>query len=136
VHWGGARVGVGTRRLSDVTRSLPDVAAVAQRDLAGPPLILDGEVVALDAAGRPLPFQELMRRFRRVHDVEALAAQMPLAIHFFDCLLAGGRSLIDAPYGERWAALAAATGGRYLAERTIVADVAAAAAFRDAALAA
>ncbi|MBI3638096.1 MAG: ATP-dependent DNA ligase [Candidatus Rokubacteria bacterium] len=136
LHWDGARVGIWTRRLSDVTRSLPDVVAVARRDLRHAPLILDGEVVALDAAGRPLPFQELMRRFRRVHDVEALAAAMPLALHFFDCLLAGGRALIDEPYTRRWEALAAATEGRYLAERAIVTAVAEATAFRALALAA
>jgi ATP-dependent DNA ligase I len=135
VHREGERVGVWTRRLSDVTRSLPDVVAVA-RDLAGAPFILDGEVVALDAAGRPLPFQELMRRFRRVHGVEALVREMPLALHFFDCLMLEGRSLIGAPYAERWEALARATGGRDLAERAIVHDAAAAQAFRSRALAA
>ena len=46
-----------------------------------------------------------MRRFRRVHGVEALVREMPLALHFFDCLIAEGRSLIDAPYAERWEAL-------------------------------
>ena len=92
VHREGERVGIWTRRLSDVTRSLPDVVEVT-RGLAGAPFILDGEVVALDAAGRPLPFQELMRRFRRVHGVEALVREMPLALHFFDCLMVDGRSL-------------------------------------------
>ena len=120
LHTDGQRVAIYSRRLSDVTAGLPDVVAVARRDLTGLPLILDGEVVALDAAGRPLPFQELMRRFRRVHDVEALAAEMPLALHFFDCLLTGGRPLIDEPYAARWEALARITGGRYLAERTVV----------------
>ena len=62
-------------------------------------------MLALDAAGRPLPFQELMRRFRRVHDVEALAREMPLALHFFDCLMVDGRPLIDEPYAQRWEAL-------------------------------
>jgi DNA ligase-1 len=135
VHRDGERVAIWTRRLSDVTRSLPDVVAVA-RELTGGPFILDGEVVALDAAGRPLPFQELMRRFRRVHGVEALAREMPLALHFFDCLLADGRSLIDAPQAERWQALRRVTGGRYLAERALVEDVEAARAFHARALAA
>jgi len=135
VHRDGDRVAIWTRRLSDVTRSLPDVAAVA-RGLAGAPFILDGEVVALDAEGRPLPFQELMRRFRRVHGVESLAREMPLALHFFDCLLADGRSLIDAPQAARWEALARVTGGRYLAERTLIDDVEAAGAFHARALAA
>src|SRR5919204_4520443 len=129
LHREGERVEVWTRRLSDVTRSLPDVVEIARRDLSGAPFILDGEVVALDASGKPLPFQELMRRFRRVHGVEALVREMPLALHFFDCLMVDGRSLIDAPYAERWDALTRLTGGRFLAERAIVADVDAAAAF-------
>jgi DNA ligase-1 len=136
LHRDGDRVEVWTRRLSDVTRSLPDVVDVARRELAGAPFILDGEVVALDAAGKPLPFQELMRRFRRVHGVDALVREMPLALHFFDCLLFEGRSLIDEPYARRWEALAAVTGGRYLAERRLVSTGEEAAAFRDAALAA
>ena len=128
VHRQGERVAIWTRRLSDVTRSLPDVVDVA-RWLDGAPFILDGEVVALDAAGRPLPFQELMRRFRRVHGVEALVREMPLALHFFDCLMVDGRSLIDAPYAERWEALARVTGGRHLAERALVDTAAGAQAF-------
>jgi len=125
LHHDRARVAVWSRRLSDVTRSLPDVVELA-RALGGAPFILDGEVVALDPAGRPLPFQELMRRFRRTHEVEALAREMPLALHFFDCLMADGRSLIDEPYERRWEALARVTGGRHLAERLVVeaADVA------------
>ena len=136
LHREGDRVAIWTRRLSDVTASLPDVAGLARRDLSCAPFILDGEVVALDRAGRPLPFQELMRRFRRVHGVEALAGEMPLAVHFFDCLVAGARSLIDESYERRWEALTAITGGRYLAERTIVAREDEAAEFRTRALAA
>jgi DNA ligase 1 len=133
VHHDGERIGIWSRRLSDVTRSLPDVVAIV-RALPARPFILDGEVVALDPAGRPLPFQELMRRFRRVHGVEALARDMPLSLHFFDCLLVDGHSLIDAPQAERWAALERVTGGRYLAERALVQDVDAAEAFRTRAL--
>src|SRR6185503_16584471 len=100
LHREDDRVSIWTRRLSDVTRSLPDIVDIARRELVGAPFILDGEVLALDAAGRPLPFQELMRRFRRVHGVEALAREMPLALYFFDCLMVDGRSLIDAPCAE------------------------------------
>ena len=129
LHRDADRVAVWTRRLSDVTRSLPDVVAIARRDLAHAPFILDGEVLALDPAGRPLPFQELMRRFRRVHGVDALVQEMPLALYFFDCLMADGRSLLDEPYERRWEALAGVTGGRHLAERVVVADVEAGRAF-------
>jgi DNA ligase-1 len=136
LHMDGERVAIWSRRLSDVTRSLPDVVVVARRDLGRRPVILDGEVIALDASGRPLPFQELMRRFRRVHDVETLAAELPLSLHLFDCLLAEGRSLIDEPYARRWEMLTEVTGGRYLAERAIVSSVEEARAMRTRALAA
>jgi len=136
LHRGGDRVEIWTRRLSDVTRSLPDIASIAREALRGDPFILDGEVVALDAAGRPLPFQELMRRFRRVHGVDALVREMPLALFLFDCLVVEGRSLIDEPYEARWQALARVTQGRYLAERIFTGSVAEASAFRDRAVAA
>jgi DNA ligase-1 len=120
LHRDGERVAIWSRRMSDVTRSLPDIVTIARRDLSGVPLILDGEVVALDARGRPLPFQELMRRFRRVRGVEAAAAELPLTLHLFDCLMADGRSLLDEPYTKRWEALERLTGGRWLAERAMI----------------
>src|SRR2546426_10084928 len=61
---------------------------------------------------------------------------MPLALHFFDCLVAGGRSLVDEPYERRWDALTAVTGGRHLAERAIVESGDAGRAFHARALAA
>src|SRR5262252_405921 len=136
LHRDGDRVSIWTRRLSDVTRSLPDVVETARRELAAAPFILDGEVMALDSAGRPLPFQELMRRFRRVHEVERLVREMPLTLYFFDCLMADGRSLIDEPYARRWETLTAVTGGRYLAERALVSSAEAAREFQARALAA
>ena len=122
--------------MSDVTRSLPDIVTIARRDLGGTPFILDGEVVALDATGRPRPFQELMRRFRRVRGVEAAAGTMPLSLHLFDCLLAEGRSLLDEPYARRWEALERVTGGRRLAERSVISSAGEGEAFMARALAA
>lgn len=121
LHRDGDRVAIWSRRMTDVTRSLPDIVAIARRDLSGAPLILDGEVVALAAAGRPLPFQELMRRFRRVRGVEAAAGALPLTLHLFDCLMADGRACLDEPYARRWEILERVTGGRWLAERALIA---------------
>jgi len=136
LHVDGDRVAIWSRRMSDVTRSLPDIVAIARRDLSGAPLILDGEVVALDAAGRPLPFQELMRRFRRVRGVDEAVGSRPLALHLFDCLVADGRSYLDEPYARRWEALERVTGGRWLAERAMVTAGEAGEAFMARALAA
>ncbi|MBI4242025.1 MAG: ATP-dependent DNA ligase, partial [Candidatus Rokubacteria bacterium] len=130
------QVRIWSRRLSEVTGSLPELVEIALRDLRADSLILDGEVVAIGRDGRPLPFQELMRRFRRIHEVEAVARQVPLALYFFDCLLVDGRSLIDEPYEARWGTLERVTGTAYLARRMIPADVGAAEAFLHDALAA
>lgn len=135
VHRAGDRVAIWSRRLTDVTASLPDIAAVARQELQGAPFILDGEVVARDAQGRPLPFQDLMRRFRRVHAVDTLVQEVPLSLHLFDCLVCEGRPLMDEPYAARWETLERVTGGRYLAERVVVESEAEAERFRLRALA-
>lgn len=136
LHKAGDQVRIWSRRLTEVTASLPEAVAIARRELRGDSLVLDGEVVAVGADGRPLPFQELMRRFRRIHDVETASRDVPLALYLFDCLLADGRSLVDEPYEARWAELARVTGGAYLARRAIATGQAAAEAFLAEALAA
>lgn len=99
-----------SRRLQDLTPSLPDVVAGALAGLAAPAAILEGEVVPVAADGGPLPFQELMRRFRRVRDVARLVGEIPVRLHLFDALQLGDEPLIDRPYAERWAALERARG--------------------------
>jgi DNA ligase-1 len=69
-------------------------------------LILDGEAIAFDAAGRPRPFQITMRRFGRKLGVQELRGAIPLRAYFFDCLRLGENTLADRSTQERWAALA------------------------------
>jgi DNA ligase-1 len=76
------------------------VEAVRER-LASPAAILEGEVVAVAPDGRQLPFQELMRRFRRLRDVERLAREVPVRLRLFEALQVGETSLVDEPYGGR-----------------------------------
>lgn len=136
IHREGDVVRIWSRRLSEVTASLPEVAAIARGELGGRQFILDGEVIGVSADGRPLPFQDLMRRWRRIHAVEATARDVPVVLRLFDCLLLDGRPMVDEPYAARWETLARLTGGRHLAERLIPADRAQAEAFLAAALAA
>src|SRR5207245_9883773 len=60
---------------------------------------------------RPLPFQELMRRFRRLKDVDRLVREVPVRLRLFDALQVEGEPLVDRPYVERWSALERARGG-------------------------
>ena len=119
IHKDGDQVRTWSRRLTEVSGSLPEIAQIVRGDLAGDSLILDGEVVAVGKDGRPFPFQELMRRFRRIHDIEAAAIDIPLHLHLFDCLLLNGRSLIDESYEKRWQILSELTSGKHLARRQI-----------------
>jgi DNA ligase-1 len=100
VHRQGDRVAVYTRSLNEVTAAVPEVVD-AVRALPAHEVILDGEVIALDANGRPLPFQDTMRRFGRRLDVEALRALMPVTPFFFDILRVDGEDLLDRPLAER-----------------------------------
>jgi DNA ligase-1 len=134
IHKEGDLVRIWSRRLSEVTRSLPDIVEIVRNELQGDSFILDGEVVAVGKDGRPLPFQELMRRFKRIHGIESAVSEIPLSLYLFDCLFLDAHSLIDEPYEERWSRLAAMTGGKHLAQRKIMADKSEAEAFLKQAL--
>jgi DNA ligase-1 len=128
VHKSGDDVKVYTRSLNEVTAAVPEVVEVV-RGAKAQSLILDGEVVALRADGRPLPFQTTMRRFSRKLDVEGLRRELPLSVFFFDCLLRDGVSLVDRATLERRGALE-----QVLANVTpalVTADVAQAGAFYE-----
>ncbi|WP_424014517.1 ATP-dependent DNA ligase LigA [Halorubrum xinjiangense] len=89
-----------SRNMDDVTEALPEIVEyVAERVDA--PVILDGEVVAVDDDGDPLPFQEVLRRFRRKHDVDRMREAVSLRLHAFDCLHADGDDLLDDPLRDR-----------------------------------
>ena len=67
IHRKRDQVRIFSRRLTDVTDSLPDVVQVSKDRIKGTEYLIEGEVVAIGEDQKPLPFQDLMRRFRRVH---------------------------------------------------------------------
>jgi ATP-dependent DNA ligase I len=105
VHVQGDEVRAYTRNLADVTDRVPEVVEALRR-LSLEAAILDGEVIALDEAGRPYPFQVSMSRFGSRRGVEALRESVPLSPFFFDCLHVDGVDLLDRPARERFACLA------------------------------
>ncbi len=135
VHKAGDDVRVFSRQLNDVTVAVPEVIAAARR-LPWREVILDGEAIALRPTGAPLPFQVTMRRFGRKLDVDRLKAELPLAAFFFDVLYADGSPLLDAPYRERFATLAAAVPAAERVPRIVTADPKEAVSFFERALAA
>jgi DNA ligase-1 len=125
VHKSPEGIRVYTRTLKDVTASVPEIVEALER-VPARELILDGEAVALAPSGAPQPFQVTMRRFGRKLDVEAMRAELPLAVFFFDCLQRDGVALLDRPTHERIDALVAALPPALVIPRLVTADVAAA----------
>ncbi len=118
IHRDGEAVRIFSRRLTDVTDSLPEMVAFA-RSLPVSRFLLEGEVVAVDHEGRPLPFQDLMRRFRRVHGIEEASKEIPLKLYLFDLLTVDGHDLVNEPYRERWARLEALVPREVLTPRVL-----------------
>ena len=123
VHRQGDRVAVYTRSLNAVTAAVPEVVEAA---LALPvaEIILDGEVIALSAEGKPLPFQDTMRRFGKRLNVEALRSTLPLTPFFFDVLRLDGEDLLDCPLFDRLARLDAVVPAALRVPSLTTADVA------------
>src|ERR1700741_5507878 len=109
-----------TPGLNDVTEVQQELGEFA-RTLAAPALIIDGEAIAIDATGRPHPFQITMRRVGRRLDVAAMLSGLPLKSFFFDCLRVAEQSIADRPTRERFEALAAAVPTTALMPRLVTA---------------
>ncbi|MCC2322748.1 ATP-dependent DNA ligase [Cellulomonas xiejunii] len=118
VHRDGDDVRVYTRSLDDVTARVPEIVA-AVRALPARTLVLDGEALALDAEGRPRPFQETASR-SATRDAD-LAASATLTPYFFDVLHVDGWDLLDAPLRERLAVLDQVA-APHVVERVVTSD--------------
>ena len=96
------RVRFYSRRLKDDTEALPDVVAALKEAWTGGDSIVEGEVVAFDAAlKKKLPFSAVLQRIGRKRGIEEAAREMPLILFPFDVLLDRKESLMDTSQAER-----------------------------------
>ena len=121
IHHDGSDTRVFSRNMAAVTDPLPEVVEFVDRELDGP-AVLDGEVVAVDDAGDPLPFQEVLRRFRRKHEVERLREEVRVELRAFDCLHVDGTDLLDSPLVDRRERLQELLGHTHAVEEAIRTD--------------
>jgi DNA ligase-1 len=128
VHRQGREVRVFTRTLDDITPRLPEITRAV---LASPAetLVLDGEAIALDAAGRARPFQVTASRAGTQAAPGQEAPDVPLTPFFFDLLHLDGRDLIDEPASVRQALMAEALPADLRVPRLMTGEVADAEAF-------
>ncbi len=73
--------------------------------------------------GIPLPFQHLMRRFRRVHDIETMTKQIPVDLHLFDLIYLNGQSMTTTPYVDRREKLKQIVGSISLTKQITTSDL-------------
>jgi DNA ligase 1 len=132
-HKQGDEVRIYTRSLNEVTAAVPEIAE-AVRAFPAHTLVLDGEAIAFDSAGRPHPFQVTMRRFGRKLDVHAMRTELPIRAFFFDCLHIQGQSIVDKPTEKRFHALAEIVPPAMRVPRLVTSTESEASAFYDAAI--
>jgi DNA ligase 1 len=97
-----------TRRLERISTQFPDVVELLTAGLGPAEAIIEGEVVAFDAAAGELrPFGEVMTR-RRKHGIAEAVQDVPVGLFCFELLFADGVDLTRLPYPQRRARLAEA----------------------------
>lgn len=102
VHKLGNEVRLYSRRLENLTDALPEIIEYVRQSVKAESAILDCECIAIDATtNRPIPFQNVLTRLRRIHKVEETQKLFPLNLRPFDVLYVNGRTMIDLPFFER-----------------------------------
>lgn len=110
MKWDGVRaivtvdageVAITSRNLNDVTVSYPELSPIGTA-LPGRRVVIDGEIVAFDVAGRP-DFGLLQKRMHvaSAPAAAALARTSPVVLLAFDLLHEDGTNLMPRPYVER-----------------------------------
>ena len=108
-----------SRRLEDVTAALPDVIEKLISSTSHD-VILDGEVIAIKD-NKPMPFQSVLRRFRRRHDIAEAQDAIELVPNVFDILYLDEETLIGLPLDERRKRLESAV-TMYIAPQVVSSD--------------
>lgn len=100
-HVDGDDVRLFSRTLDDITHGYPDVVG-ALRGL-GTGVVLDGELIAIDATDRrrARPFAVLQRRLGRKAPTPAVLAEFPVAFAAYDLLAIARELVLDSTYESR-----------------------------------
>lgn len=96
----GGEVSLLSRNLSPITSTYPEISAALRTASGGRDVVVDGEIVALDAAGRP-SFSLLQRRMHTSRPGRRLLTDVPAAFYLFDVLELDGADVAPLPYLER-----------------------------------
>ena len=104
-HKGTSHVRLWSRLGNEKTSQFPSIARALEKlgAAANVPLVIDGELVALDKAGAPTGFQKLQGRIHLLgsNDVARVDRDQPVALIVFDLLRDGEDDLRGLPLVER-----------------------------------
>jgi len=130
-HLAEGTVRLFTRTLDEITGRLPEVVAALAK-LPVRAAVFDGELIALRADGRPLPFQDTAARTAS-QQADPKTPAVHLSVFLFDVLHLEGADLIDLPDWRRHAELARTVPPELLMPRLVTGSVTEASGFfRDA----
>ncbi|MDQ3997690.1 MAG: DNA ligase D [Gemmatimonadota bacterium] len=94
-----------TRNLKDKSKQFPEVVEALARLAAQVrrPIVIDGEIVAVDDDGKPVRFQALQSRMHVIgrDEIAGHATDTPSALYAFDLLLEGDDVLVREPWSAR-----------------------------------
>lgn len=125
----GRAVQVYTRTLEEITDRVPEVVEELT-SLPTSSAVVDGEIIALRADGRPEPFQVTGARTASSANPAELRDRVPLTTYLFDLVHHDGTDLIDMSNAARWSVLTELA-PRLLVPRVVTADPTQARAFFD-----
>ncbi len=99
-YWDGKRMRIESRNKLDITHRWPELKALG-KVFGATPVILDGEIVALDPKGR-VSFSLLTRRMHlSAKPTAEQISSVPIVYMIFDVLYFHNRVLMPLPYTER-----------------------------------
>ncbi|RFA20355.1 ATP-dependent DNA ligase [Subtercola boreus] len=97
-----------SRNGNDLTSQYPDLAEPLRASIGHHSTVLDGEIVAFDAQGRP-SFSRLQQRMNLLDEADVKKAMRAVSVHYlvFDQLHLDGSSLLGKSYDDRRTSLEA-----------------------------
>jgi DNA ligase D-like protein (predicted ligase)/DNA ligase D-like protein (predicted polymerase)/DNA ligase D-like protein (predicted 3'-phosphoesterase) len=129
VKWDGIRalisldegqIRIRGRNGTDLTKQFPELHSV--EDFRATAALFDGEIVCLEADGRP-NFRDVIHRMQQKAEsgIERARAKHPAVCYLFDCLYLDGRPIVNDPLTRRreWLEDAIKKGGAYRVSETV-----------------
>jgi DNA ligase 1 len=102
IHKNRGEIKIFSRRMENVSIQFPEIVKWCRESIDARKCVMEGEALAVDKNGSPLPFQLLSRRIQRKYDIDKMVKEVPVVVKLFDLLYVNGESFMEKPLNERW----------------------------------